>query len=671
MIRKSLTPVLVIAVLALGVATVMPSSSATAKVSASRAVEVQNNSEISDASVSADGRWMVFSSLATNLVQGASEFSNVYAVDRQSGDVTLLTQVPGGGASDGDSSEPVVCGDGSVVAFTTESELLDPEFDDDFNGEPDVYIVQRDADGDGIFDEYAEAGAVRIVRVSVGEEGVESDFGATSPTISADCSTVGFVALDPLADDDLNDFEDVYVRDISQLPSDPFDFAAPVRASVAAVPSSTTGGGGVLPVLTGDGNKVVYVSTNGGHVTGDDAALGGVFLRDLEAGTTTHVSVKADGRASTGTPDTATAPAVTADGGCIAFRALALDLLPGLVQQEGVFVRDLRDTPRTLLASQSSRGLQATTAAGPAISPDCRFVGFDSGDASIVSGDDNNQRDAYIRDLETGGTEIVSRRIDSTPDSGKVAAGGSSVRQILNGQEAIVNSSAPNIGGADGFDGVIDPFFVGFYNLGFAPPRLETGEIRFTDVRSIDFFEQGVAWLSYHNITQGTGPRTYGPSAGVTRQQMAVFMWKMMGQPQAPSSCGLTDEAQISAGNRQAACWLKANGITNPDSQGRFNPRNSVTRGQMAAFLWRMAGTPESVPSCGFTDEAQISNDFRPGTCWLKSNGITNPDGQGRYNPRNVVTRGQMAAFLYRLAGTPDAWGDVDIPQTVTFPLPG
>lgn len=661
---------LVVSVLALGVATLAPSSSATAKVSASRAIEVENNAEVIDASVSADGRWMVFSSLASNLVGGADapEFSDVFALDRQTGDITLLSQVPGGGASDGDSTEPVICGDGSVVAFTTEAELLDPEFDDDFNGETDVYLVFRDADGDGIFDEFNEVGGVRILRASVGAEGVEVDFGASSPAISADCSTVAFVALDPMTDDDLNDFEDVYVRDV-EIPEDLFDFAAPVRASVAASEPSTTGGGGVLPALTGDGTKVVYTSTNGGHVAGPDAGRSGVFLRNLTAGTTSHVSVTAAGRASSGTPDTSTPASVTPDGTCIAFRMFALDLVPGLVNQEGVFVRDLRTTPKTVLASQSSRGIQASTASGPAISPDCRYVGFDSGDAALVIGDDNSQRDAYLRDLVTGGTEIVSRRVTTGADNGQVAAGASSVRQILNGNEAIINSSAPNIGGADGFTGVVDPFIVSFFNLGFAPPRLPDGQIRFTDVRATDFFEQGVAWLSFHDITQGTGDRTYGPAQSVTRQQMAVFMWKMMGQPQAPASCQFTDEAQISQAFRQATCWLKANSITNPDGQGRFNPRNTVTRGQMAAFLWRLAGTPQSAPSCGFTDEAQISADFRPGSCWLKNNGITNPDGQGRYNPRNAVTRGQMAAFLNRLASTPQAW-NVDPPATVTFPLP-
>lgn len=661
MIRKRLTPILVVSALAVGAVAALPSSSsATAKVAATRGIPEFLNSESADASLSSDGKWLVFSSFASNVVDSPSGFSEIYALDTTSNEVTLLTQVPGGGASDGDSFEPVVCGDGSVVAFTTEAELLDPDFDDDFNGETDVYVILRDADDDGVFDEFDESGSVRIVRASVGGESVEADFGAGSPAISDDCSTVAFVALDPLTDDDLNDFEDVYVRDISALPADPFDFDPPVRASVASDLTSTTGGGGELPALSGDGSQVVYVSTNGGHVAGTDSAKDGVLIRDLDAGVTEFVSVPTTGAASVGTPDTSAAPAINADGTCVAFRFIGgLDLAPGLVQTEGVFLRQLVDETTTLV-SQSSRGLQATNAAGPAVSPDCRYVGFDSSDSSLVAQDSNSQRDAYVRDMVTGGTQIISRTA-----AGEVALGGSSVRQLLfagsGAPLAIVNSSAPDIGGADGGDGIVDPFLVSFYNLGFAPPRTETGEIRFTDVRATDFFEQGVAWLSFNNITSGTGPRTYAPTGSVNRGQMAAFLWRMMGQPEAPSSCGFTDEAQIPAFARQGACWLKANNITTTNP---YNAAGVVNRGQMAGFLHRLAGSPEGPTSCQFTDEARIPAGFRQGACWLKANNITTSNP---YNAASPVNRGQMAAFLNRLASEPAAW-NVEPPASVTFP---
>ena len=576
-LRKSLIALTVAGGLALGVTALAPvATSQVGPPTATRLVTAPGggspNAEIADATVSADGNWLVFSSLATNLTDDPdSGFSEIYAMDTTTGAVTLLTKIPeGGGPSDGDSFEPAVCGDGSVVAFATEAELLDPVIDDDFNGEFDVYVVLRDNDGNGVFDEYDVPGGVRITRVSVGFEGLEADFGAVSPAISADCSTVGFVALDPLADNDLNDFEDVYVRDITDLPEEVFDFDAPERVSVGTDPTSLTTGGGQLPALSADGNLVSFISTGNGLVAGADAARGGVFIRDRAAGVTSHVSVRATGGASNGAPDGSAAPAMTPDGRCVAFRFNALDLAPGVVNNQGVFVRD-RVAGTTTLVSKSNQGIQATEAGNPALSDDCRFVGFDSGDPGLVLGDTNGARDAFVHDLVTGGTDAVSRKADGT-----VAAGGSSVRQLLAGRRAIVNSSAPEILGADGGDGLIDPFEVPFGNLGFASAG-------FTDVPPSAFFEQGVAWLKFHDITGGQGgPGRYTPAGPVNRAQMAAFMWRMMGEPAAAASCGFRDEASIPAFARPGACWLLENGIT---TNNPYNPTGVVNRGQMAAFL--------------------------------------------------------------------------------------
>ncbi len=655
MLRKSILPTVMAMSLAFGVAALVPTASSQPAIDGAQRLVVSTDggfpdAEITDGRLSSDGEWFVFSSLATNLVDAIpSGFSEVYAMEVATGDVRLLTQVPeGGGSSDGDSFEPVVCGDGSVVAFTTEAELLDPAIDDDFNGEFDVYVIYRDYNGTGVYDEYDVAGGVRITRVGVGFEGLEADFGSFSPSISEDCSSVAFVSSDPLADDDLNDFDDVYVRNIVDLPEDVFDFDEPEVVSLGFDPSNPSTGGGQLPTLSGDGSKVAFISTGTGLVSGPDSDKGGVFLRDRTAQTTQHVSVRSIGGASNGAPDGSEAPAMTPDGACVAFRFNALDLAPGVVNNQGVFVRDVVNGTTTLV-SKNNRGIQAIEAGNPAISPDCRYVGFDSGDGGLVPNDTNGARDAFVHDLVTGGTDIISRRAD-----GRVAEGNSAVGQLLTSGDAVIISSAPEIRGVDGGSGTIDPFLVPIGNLGFVSPN-------FTDVPFGAFFDDGVSWLSYYEITQGAGgPGRYSPTAVVNRGQMAAFMWRMMDEPAGPSSCGFTDEASIPVFARQGACWLLENGIT---TNNPYKPLDPVNRGQMAAFLWRLAGEQAGPSSCGFTDEASIPGFARTGACWLLDNGITtnNP-----YNPLAPVNRGQMAAFLYRLASTPDAW-DVEPPSTVTF----
>lgn len=142
----------------------------------------------------------------------------------------------------------------------------------------------------------------------------------------------------------------------------------------------------------------------------------------------------------------------------------------------------------------------------------------------------------------------------------------------------------------------------------------------------------------------------YRPTEPVTRAQMAAFLWRMPGSPGTADPCGFTDQASIPAFAREGACWLKRNGIT---TENPFAPDGLVTRAQMAAFLWRAAGSPTSSSSCGFTDQGAIPTWARSGACWMKTNGITVVDA---YRPADPVTRSQMASFLYRTGGVVGRW---------------
>jgi hypothetical protein len=171
-----------------------------------------------------------------------------------------------------------------------------------------------------------------------------------------------------------------------------------------------------------------------------------------------------------------------------------------------------------------------------------------------------------------------------------------------------------------------------------------------TDLR-VEELTRSVSMLALRGIALGTGPKTFSPTLTVTRQQMALFMWRMKGSPNGPSECGFTDQKDIASNARVATCWLQANGIT---TNNPYNPTGTVTRDQMAAFLWRLAGKPDGPDNCGFIETKERIQDWaRKGACWLKANEITknNP-----YNPAGTVTRDQMARFLYRLGGTFKLW---------------
>lgn len=166
---------------------------------------------------------------------------------------------------------------------------------------------------------------------------------------------------------------------------------------------------------------------------------------------------------------------------------------------------------------------------------------------------------------------------------------------------------------------------------------------RFVDVPYGEYYDANAHELWRLGVTTGTSASCeYSPSQSVTRSQMALFMWRLVGTPASSNSCGLSD-VPSTASYAAAACWLLREGIT---TNNPYKPGGVVTRGQMAAFLWRLAGEPAAPTSCGFSDERAIRADFRQATCWLKATGVTTSDP---YKPGDRVTRAQMAAFLIRV----------------------
>jgi subtilisin family serine protease len=182
----------------------------------------------------------------------------------------------------------------------------------------------------------------------------------------------------------------------------------------------------------------------------------------------------------------------------------------------------------------------------------------------------------------------------------------------------------------------------------------------FVDVLSGTFYDEAVAWLRDQGITTGQAgdPTVFDPGGVVTRGQMAAFLWRMMDRPE-PSGGHLFQDVPEDAFFDQAVAWLAEAGITTGYGGDPivFAPDAPVTRGQMAAFLWRMAGQPVTPPAHGFAD-VPGGVYFERALAWLVGEGITTGYGGSPtvFAPDREVTRGQMAAFLHRLASNPAAW---------------
>ena len=123
----------------------------------------------------------------------------------------------------------------------------------------------------------------------------------------------------------------------------------------------------------------------------------------------------------------------------------------------------------------------------------------------------------------------------------------------------------------------------------------------FGDVEDGRYFTAPVQWMVGDGITNGTSPSCFSPSVSVSRGQAAAFLWRMEGRPAAePHPFSDVDKEW----QQDPVSWLFAEGITTGTSATEFSPGDPVTRGQMATFLYRYQGSPPvtvdaSSPACG------------------------------------------------------------------------
>ena len=388
-------------------------------------------------SVSADGRYVAFSSDANNLGPTDNNgLRDVYLHDRQTGDTFLVSHnLAGTDAGNRRSAEPSISLDGNFVSFS--SAATDLVAGQPVNEETDIFIWNRNT------------GQIRLASVNAGgntpgqfsAEPNTSETGRyvayTSPTAATSMVTGGV---------DANNVRDVYLWDAdtntNQLVSVTTTGAAGNRASFD-------------PSVSADGRFVAFRSEADDLLPGVDTngLVRDIYMRDMTGGATILVSRGMNGAAANGVSDS---PSVSADGNFVVFSSEASNLVPndtnGAVRDIFVFNRA---TGAITLASQN----QARTGSGngessePSISQDGRFVAFTSGASDLVVGDTNGATDIFLYDIVTGAMNLVSSN-----DAGQQGNGNSSDANVAPGGTFVAfTSAAANLDPQDG-NGVADAF---------------------------------------------------------------------------------------------------------------------------------------------------------------------------------------------------------------------
>lgn len=161
--------------------------------------------------------------------------------------------------------------------------------------------------------------------------------------------------------------------------------------------------------------------------------------------------------------------------------------------------------------------------------------------------------------------------------------------------------------------------------------------------------EADIEAIAAAGITKGCGDGRFCPKDPVTREQMAAFLHRAL-KGQVPSGQPETFTDISSSTFTNDIAWLSATGITRGCGDGKFCPRDPVTREQMAAFLRRaLEGSIPAGNPIAFSDLSGTR--FAADIAWLSATGITKGCGSDRFCPRDPVTREQMASFLTRALG--------------------
>lgn len=168
----------------------------------------------------------------------------------------------------------------------------------------------------------------------------------------------------------------------------------------------------------------------------------------------------------------------------------------------------------------------------------------------------------------------------------------------------------------------------------------------FTDVSENAWHYDAVRFVHENGLMNGYGNNTFAPNANLSRAMLAQILYNREGQPAASGRIftDVTSDAWYSA----AVTWAAAQGIVSGYGNGLFGPSNHITREQLAVMLWRYAGSPVPVnQTLSFSDADAAGEYARTALCWAVEQGIMRGNG-GRLAPKELATRAHAAQMLKR-----------------------
>lgn len=346
-------------------------------VSASASGEPGNGLSAFGLSTSADGRYVAFASMATNLDPADPDnIVDIYVKDLLTGAVRLASMSADGVKANSFSERPSISADGQRVAFISAADNLSP---DDTDGYFDVFVKDL------------RTGAVSLA--SVTEEGRKAAGGSESAALSANGLAVAFASRATNLSPDATDGEShVYVK---RLDTGVLAFA---DGGTIERPDEQTGAYG--PSLSADGRIVAFVTDASGLDPADTDRRADVYVRDLDSSAVSLASVNSDG-VKGDLPSTGAS--LSGDGARVAFATASGNLVPQDADDSSdVYVKDFTDGSLRLTSTDAAGTNADRTADQPSLSPDGQYLAFGSDATNLGLDTPPLVKQIYRKDLATG-----------------------------------------------------------------------------------------------------------------------------------------------------------------------------------------------------------------------------------------------------------------------------
>ena len=182
------------------------------------------------------------------------------------------------------------------------------------------------------------------------------------------------------------------------------------------------------------------------------------------------------------------------------------------------------------------------------------------------------------------------------------------------------------------------------YFVGYDPAAVWVNP--FSDVAEGAWYYDAVRYASENGLMGGYGNGKFGPNDNLSRAQFAQILFNKEGRPVVNYLLRYNDVAD-GAWYTEAVRWATSQGVVSGYGNGMFGPNDNITREQLAVMLWRYAGSPAATEKeLHFTDTDKASGYALEALRWAVENGVMGGYGNGQLAPQGLATRAQVAQML-------------------------